>query len=285
MTEDIAWPHHFALSAARDQLTIGAPGMDLSAGHAGGMAGMPGKVAVINATSGMIAKVVELPVPNHNAIYSPDGGEIWTSQMQDKGQVLVYDAATLTLKNTIAVGRQPAEITFSADGKTAFVANGMDDNVMAIDPVTKTVKATLPVGHDPVGAWPGADNKMYVDNEEGHSITVIDAAALRVEETIDLGFVPAYAAYLPGDAPELWVTDPDNGRVHYFSRMNGAWMNHGYITTGPGAHAVVFTRDYGKAYVTNQLAGTVSVLDVPAKKKLKDVVVGQKPNGILIRYQ
>jgi hypothetical protein len=43
MSEDIAWPHHFALSAAKDQLTIGAPGMDLSAGHAGGMAGMPAK--------------------------------------------------------------------------------------------------------------------------------------------------------------------------------------------------------------------------------------------------
>jgi YVTN family beta-propeller protein len=281
----IAWPHHFALSGARDYLVIGAPGMDLSAGHAGGMEGMPGKVAVLNATSGMIDKVVELPVPNHNAIYSPDGSEIWTSQMQDKGQVLVYDAAALTLKNTIAVGRQPAEITFSADGKTAFVANGMDDNVMAIDPVTKAIKATLPVGHDPVGAWPGADNKMYVDNEEGKSISVIDAATLRVEETIDLGFTPAYATYLPGDAPELWVTDPDNGKVHYFSRMNGAWMNHGSTTTGPGAHAVAFTRDYQKAYVTNQLAGTVSVLDVQAKKKLKDVLVGQKPNGVLIRYQ
>jgi DNA-binding beta-propeller fold protein YncE len=68
---------------------------------------------VINATTWRSAKVVELPVPNHNAIYSPDGSEIWTSQMQDRGQVLVYDAATLTLKNTIAVGRQPAEITFS----------------------------------------------------------------------------------------------------------------------------------------------------------------------------
>jgi YVTN family beta-propeller protein len=62
-------------------------------------------------------------------------------------------------------------------------------------------------------------------------------------------------------------------------------MNHGNIPTGPGAHAVAFTRDYQKAYVTNQLAGTVSVLDVQAKKKLKDVLVGQKPNGVLIRYQ
>jgi YVTN family beta-propeller protein len=40
-----------------------------------------------------------------------------------------------------------------------------------------------------------------------------------------------------------------------------------------------------KAYITNQLAGTVSVLDVQEKKKLKDIPVGQKPNGILIRYQ
>ncbi len=62
-------------------------------------------------------------------------------------------------------------------------------------------------------------------------------------------------------------------------------MNHGSIPTGEGAHAIVFTRDYQKAYVTNQLAGTVSVIDTETKKKLSDIVVGQKPNGILIRYQ
>jgi YVTN family beta-propeller protein len=285
MAMELSWPHHFSLNPANNQLAIGAPGMDLSAGHAGGMEGMGGKIALVSPADGKISQVLDLPAMNHNAIYSPDGKEIWTSQMSEEGKILVYDASALTLKNTINVGRQPAEITFSSDGKVAFISNGMDNTVSAIDPVNKTLLATIPVGHDPVGAWPGADNKMYVDNEEGKSISVIDVATLKVEETIDLSFTPAYAAYKPSNEAELWVTDTDNGKVDYFIKMNGNWMNHGSIPTGEGAHAIVFTRDYQKAYVTNQMAGTVSVIDAQAKKKLTDIAVGQKPNGILIRYQ
>lgn len=285
MTMELSWPHHFSLNPGNNQLAIGAPGMDLSAGHAGGMEGMGGKIALLSPADGKISQVLDLPAMNHNAIYSPDGKEIWTSQMSEEGKILVYDASTLTLKNTIPVGKQPAEITFSSDGKVAFISNGMDNTVSAIDAVNKTLLATIPVGHDPVGAWPGADNKMYVDNEEGKSISVIDVATLKVEETIDLGFTPAYAAYRPSTEAELWITDTDNGKIDYFIKMNGAWMNHGSILTGEGAHAIVFTRDYQKAYVTNQLAGTVSVIDAQAKKKLSDIAVGKKPNGILIRYQ
>ena len=284
-TEGIMWPHHFSLNPANNQLAIGAPGMDLSEGHTGGMAGMPGKIALLDAMMGTVTQTLSLPAMNHNAIYSPDGKELWTSQMVESGKVLVYDATSLALQHTIPVGKEPAEITFSADGKMAFVANGMDNTVTAIDPVSKKVKATISVGEDPVGAWPGSDNRMYVDNEHGKSISVINATTLQVEETIPLGFTPAYATYREGTTPELWVTDTDNGKVHYFQRMNNAWMNHGNIPTGSGAHAVVFTRDGKKAYVTNQMAATVSVIDADTKKKTKDIPVGQKPNGILIRYQ
>lgn len=284
-TATISWPHHVALHPSKAQLAIGVPGMDLSGGHGSTTAGMAGKVALVDAWTGAVQQTLTLPAMNHNAIFSPDGKELWTSQMAEPGNVLVYDAATLGLKNTIAAGNEPAEITFSADGKVAFAANVKDNTVTAIDPQSKQVKATIPAGEDPVGAWPGSDNRMYVDNEHGKSITVINAATLQVEETVPLGFTPAYAAYREGTPPELWVSDPDNGKVHYFHHMNGAWMNHGSIATGAGAHAIVFSRDFRKAYITNQMAGTVSVLNVQEKRKLKDIPVGQKPNGILIRYR
>jgi YVTN family beta-propeller protein len=284
MNGDLMWPHHFSLNPANNQLAIGVPGMDLSAGHSGGMEGMSGKIALVSATDGKMAQILDLPAVNHNAIYSPNGSEIWTSQMSEDGKVLVYDASSLTLKSTIPVGKEPAEITFSSDGKVAFVANGMDNTVTAIDPISKAVKATIPVGADPVGAWPAPDNKMYVDNEVGKSISIIDVVTLTVVETIQLGFTPAYAAYRAGASPELWVTDTDHGVIHYFLRMNGGWMNHGNVATGAGAHAIAFTKDGRKAYVTNQMAGTVSVLDAVEKKKIRDVPVGLKPNGILLRY-
>lgn len=277
----ISWPHHANINASRSRIALGAPGMDLSGGH-GGMMSMPGKMVVLNATTGEVIRSLVLPVMNHNAIFSPAGDEIWTSQMDSLGKVLVYDASTFVLKDSIAVGEMPQEVTFSADGSMAFVANGMSNTVTVIDPGSKAVMATIAVGMNPVGAWPGSDNKMYVDNEEGQSISVIDVATMSVVETVPLGFTPGYAAY-NAQLNELWVTDISNGSVVYFQRMGGQWMNMGNVPTGAGAHAIAFTGNGSVAYVTNQLAETVSVINTSSHAKIRDITVGAKPNGIAIK--
>ncbi|MDT9091258.1 YncE family protein, partial [Escherichia coli] len=87
---------------------------------------------------------------------------------------LVLDAQTLETMKTIPVGRVPAEVTFSPDGRYAFVANGTSNDVSVVDAATKTVVKTLPMDREPVGAWPGADGMMYVDCEVGKTIKAID---------------------------------------------------------------------------------------------------------------
>ncbi len=275
----IMWPHH--IYNHENHLAIGVPGMDLSAGHSGGMAGMMGKVIILDATNGLMLKDIETPMMNHNAIYSPDGTEIWTSQMDAAGTVLVYDANTYSLKNTITVGEDPAEVTFSADGSKAYVCNGGSNTVTVINPITKSVITTLAVGLDPVGAWTSSIGKMFIDNEAGNSISIVDVATNAVVGTVTLGFMPGYAAY-HATTGELWVTDPDNGKVDYFLDMGGNnWMKHGEFATGAGAHAIVFNGN--TAYVTNQMENTVSVVNVSAHTVSKTINVGKKPNGIVIR--
>lgn len=282
MTTGITWPHHIYVNSSKTQLAIGVPGMDLSGGHSGGMSGMSGKFVVLDAMKGYITKVVDIPAMNHNAIFSPNGTEIWTARMEEMGKVLVYDASTYQLKNTINVGMHPAEVTFSYDGSMMFVANGGDSSVTAINANDKTVMATIPVGADPVGAWPGSDNKMYVDNEEGQTISVIDVATMSVIETVALGFMPGMAAY-NGGMNELWVTDPDNGKVHWWTWDAGMnmYMHGGEFATGAGAHAIAFNGM--TAYITNQTAGTVSACDVMSHTVIRTISVGTKPNGICIK--
>jgi YVTN family beta-propeller protein len=279
---NITYPHHLALNSSKGQIAIGVPGMDLSGGHSGGMHAMGGKIVIVDAKTGNELKRIELPMANHNAAFSPDGSEIWTSQMDTMGTVLIYDASTYILKKTINVGMMPAEVTFSFDGKKAFVANGGSDNVTVIDVVTKAVVKTITVGAEPVGAWTASNNKMYVDNEMGKSISIIDVGTLAVEETISLGFMPGIAAY-NANMTQLWVSDPDGGKVHVYEKMGGMYMEMGNVITGAGAHAIAFNKDGMIAYVTNQMVGTVSVIDVMNKTKTKDITVGNKPNGILLK--
>lgn len=284
--EMIMWPHHIyhLQSLGEHRLTVAVPGMDLSEGHAGAMAGMKGKVLVLDAVKGTVLKDLEVPVMNHNAVYSPDGKEIWTSQMNMAGKVLVYDAATYTLKNTIAVGMEPAEVTFSADGSKVYVANGGDDNVSVINPATKAIIKTIDVGDNPVAAWVGYDGKMYVDNEDGKSVSVINVASDKVVQTIALGFMPGSVAHNP-TKKELWVTDPENGKVHYWTWDDAMqdWMHGNVFEAAAGAHAVGFTTDGSTAYVTNQMAQSVSVINTSNHTKIKDILVGKKPNGIVLK--
>ena len=276
-----AFPHHVYLSADRSKLALAVPGLDLSGGHSGhtghGGTSMPGIVMVLDATTGATLKARKLPTMNHNAAFA-SSGEIWTSQMADPGKVLILDPLTLEDKGAVDVGAAPAEVTFSADGKYAFVANGSADSVTVIDASTRAVAKTITVGDGPVGAWQASNGIAYVDNEAGKTLSAIDTKTLEVKLTYNLGFTPAYAALAPDGS--LWITDTQNGKV--VVSLADADTKQAEILTAAGAHAIAFAGTT-TGYITNQEANTVSVIDVATRKVTKTISVGTKPNGMVWR--
>jgi YVTN family beta-propeller protein len=309
---DNMWPHHIYLSPDKSKLAIAAPGMDFSGGHNSMMmqtitetgtstdshsqhhggsssttsvssaSAMEGKILILDAVTGALLKELTLEGMTHNAVFSPDSKEIWTALMMTGGKVKVFDANTYNLISTIPVGDMPAEVTFSSDGSKAFVANGMSNTVTVIDATSKQILDTIQVGDDPVGAWPGMDGMMYVDNEEGESIYVINSMNMMVMDTVHLGFMPGMAAH-NNMKNEMWVSDPDNGKMHYWMKQDTGYVHGGAFNVGSGAHAIVFTSDGSTCYVTNQNEGTVSVIDVTNHKEVMKISVGNKPNGLVIR--
>lgn len=277
------FPHHIYMSPDRTRLAVAMTGADLSGGHAGHATGTGFKIHIVDAVKGLTVKTLDLPLMPHNATFSPDGKELWVGQSDaTASKVLVYETTAWTVKNTITVGKGLSEVTFSTNGSLVFAANTDENTVSIIDVATKTAVKTLTVGATPVGAWAGANGKMFVDNEVGKSISVIDVATKNVESTINLGFKPGYAAYHVKNA-ELWVSDADNGKVVFFKFENAVWTKKSDLATGTDAHAITFSADETTAFVTNQGAKTVSVINAAAKTKTKDIVVGDKPNGILVK--
>ena len=277
---NVEYPHHIYLSADGSTMLVAAPGSDLSGGHGGGHGGhggAGGAVLALDTSTGALKVARRLDAPNHNAAFAPDGS-VWTSQSGSPGEVLILDATTLETRSALPVGDDPSEVTFSASGTRAFVANTGSDSVSVFDVTTHELLATITVGDAPVGAWPGSDGQMYVDNEAGKSLTVIDATTLAVTRTMELGFTPALATLAPSG--ELWVTDTDAGKLVFFG-PDGSKV--GELATGAGAHAIAFSPDGAKAYVTNQTANTVAVVDVAAKAVMKTIAVDAKPNGIVFR--
>lgn len=273
------WPHHVYLSPGRGRLAVAVPGMDMSGGHGGTPPqGRTGEVILLDAVTGTILNQAMTPAMNHNAVFSADGSQLWTSQMMMPGTVMVLDSQTLLPKAEIAVGDMPTGVTRTPDGRFFYVANSMSGTVNVIDATSQKVVKTIPVGDTPVGAWQANNGFAYVDNEVSMTVSAINRATMTVTATFDLGFMPGMA--MLGPDGHLWVTDADNGQVVLYSLDT---VRRHIIVTGAGAHGITFSTNARAAYITNQMAGTVSVVDMTARRVVKTLTVGVKPNGLVYR--
>ena len=82
--------------------------------------------------------------PAYKAYYSPDGK--WLLTMAGSS-INIFDAADLRApQRTLKVGASPMGIGFSADGKSALVANHGDGTVSAVDIASATVTKTFKAG-------------------------------------------------------------------------------------------------------------------------------------------
>ena len=125
---------------------------------------------------------------------------------------------------------------------------------------------------------------MYVDNEDGQSISMIDGMTNMMTDTLDLGFMPGMVARNT-TMNQMWVSDPAGSKIHMWTKNSTGYVHGGEVAVGNGAHAIAFNKEGNVSYVTNQTEGTVSVFDVPNLKEIMKITVGQKPNGIVIRYK
>lgn len=278
------FPHHIYMNPAKTKLAVAITSTDLSAGHGGhGSASSGFKVQIIDAVTGMIDKEISLAKLPHNAIFNNTGTELWIGQSDTiQSQILVYKTSDWSIQNTINVGKGLSEITFSSNGGMAFACNTLDGTVSLIDANSKMVHTTLSVGMDPVGAWSASNGNMYVDNEMSQTVSEISVSGMSITNTINLGFKPGYVAYHTASG-ELWVSDATNGKVVYYTLVGGVWELKGSISTGADAHAIAFNSDGTTAYVTNQGAGSVSIIDVATHTVTKTLSVGLKPNGITLK--
>jgi YVTN family beta-propeller protein len=156
----------------------------------------------------------------------------------------VIDTAAQKEIGQIPVGKGPAQVGFTPDGRLAFVSLSQDNSVAIIDPLTRQVLRKLPVGQGPIQLYATPDSRLLLVANQGtpgtpgQSLSVIDLISLQRD-----------AADIP---------------------------------TGKGPHGVVIAPDGQRAYVTNQYENTVSVIDVPARKPVATIAVGDRPNGISI---
>jgi YVTN family beta-propeller protein len=311
------WPYHVSLSPDKSKLAITEPGMDFNGGYemmkvttsSGGMGGMgdmgsnnyhhhngnsttditdvmqmQGNILILDAVSGDLIKGITLEGMPYDAVFSPDGKELWTALMMPTGKVKVFNTDSYTLMSSITVGNMSAGVVFSDDGKKVFIANGISGSVTVIDAATKLVIDTIVSPPGTVGVFPGMNGMVYTDNEKTNTIGIINTMTNMMSDSIHLGFFPGMVSR-DSIMNQMWVSDPDGAKIHFWTQSGVNYLYGGSVPVGSGAGAMIFSKNGETCYVTNQSDNSVSVVDVLGHKEKMKISVGARPNGLIIRYK
>lgn len=134
--------------------------------------------------------------------------------------------------------------------------NGSRAGAPSVDPVTGTV---------------------WVANEEGGSLSVIDVATNRVVTTVE-GIEGPHNVQVSPDGRSVWAV---SGHDSVAVMLDAATLGrHGVVPTGGAPAHVVVSPDGRTTYTTNGAEGTVTVIDAAQMKPVATIAVGAGPHGL-----
>lgn len=173
----------------------------------------------------------------------------------------------------------------AADSGTLLVLNKSDNTVSLIDLASKQTVGTIPTGVAPHEVAVSPDGKLAVvanygnQQQPGSTLTVIDLPSKKSLKTIELGEYrrPHGITWLRGD--ELTVTAEGNKALLIVDVKKGAVVA-AVVTEQNVSHMVVVAQKSGRAFVANIGSGSVTAIDLKARKKLADIPTGAGAEGI-----
>jgi YVTN family beta-propeller protein len=124
---------------------------------------------------------------------SPDGTRVITCSFghPDSDNVAIYDGETLQPTGTISFPGNAVESTWSPDGRTLYVSNFRNDQLMVIDWPSGRVRGQVATGSDPKTIAVSPDGRtVYVANYGGAGVSVVDAQTLVELRRLPTGHQP-----------------------------------------------------------------------------------------------
>jgi DNA-binding beta-propeller fold protein YncE len=179
-------------------------------------------------------------------------------------------------------------------GPMLLVANQGDHNLSLIDPVAGKQVASVPVegvtGHEVAASPDGltayvpiyGDSGVGKPGTDGSEIAVVDLASRKVVHKIDFGHgVRPHCAIYDRNSGMLYVTTELDKSISIIDPRSLKIV--GSIPTGQEqSHMLVLSQDGSRGYTANVGPGTVSVLDMKARKTVTIIPISSETQRISI---
>jgi len=213
------------------------------------------QIAHVDMTTGLVDRDVSLPMPFFPVALAraPDGTLAVAGDLGNR--VAFVDPVAERVVATAGVGRHPAALAFSGDGKTLYVADRAEAQLDVVDVATRAVRARIAVGLHPA-ALARDGQRLYVADSDDDDVAAVDLATERVVARVPVPFAwPGTFGASPNalalDGDRLYVTCGAANAIAVYRTTAGGLEPLGAIPVGWYPTAVVVDRAHGALFVAN----------------------------------
>lgn len=120
---------------------------------------------------------------------------------------------------------------------------------------------------------------IFVSNEKGNSITVLDADTLKILKTVPVGQRPR-GIVLSKDNSTLYICASDDDEIDVLDLST--YMLKPPLPSGPDPETFALHPDGRHLYVSNEDNSLVSIIDIAQRQVVDEIPVGVEPEGMAI---
>ncbi|MBF96733.1 MAG: hypothetical protein CFH34_00257 [Alphaproteobacteria bacterium MarineAlpha9_Bin4] len=189
---------------------------------------------------------------------------------ENSDTVVVLDAATKELVKTIDTGGRPRDLKFNKNFSKLYVVISEENHILEIDTEKLEIIDKIETGDDPeIFDIDFNNNLIAVSNEDDNELTLIDLNKKEIIQSIkDVGVEPEGVNFTP-DGNLVYVTSEGTSSVLIIDVPKREIVNEILVENRPRRGLFV---NNGKEYwVSNELSGTVSVIDTKMQELIKTI--------------
>ncbi len=260
------------LNHATHDLSLGRTGKQLWATNLAS-----GRVSVIDTDKKETIASIYTGKRAHVVTLTNNNKHAWVANISDN-TISIIDTSIFRILGTIPIPGGPMGITFSRNGKIAYVST-KDKHVNVIDTMAHQVIKRIPVGPNPHFLVLGPDGQIWGTNTGSNSIYTIDTQTNEISNTIEVGPAPQQIAFaFKGTAgPNAYVTVAGINKVIMLSANTPTPEVKGQIDVGEGPNGIWANSVGTRLYVGHTKSNNLKILDTGTNQILATVPVGRKP--------
>ncbi|MCM0647270.1 YncE family protein [Clostridium swellfunianum] len=256
-----------------------------------------GSISKIDVATNKVVETFKDEGSPHNVQVSPDGkvfaytsavkmakGQTEHGAMSMNGSAVFYDVETGKQIRKVEVGKHPAHIVFTEDGKYAIVTNNEDNNVSIIDAKTYKLINNVIVGKGPHGFRISADSQYaYIANMGEDTVSIVDITNIKEVKKIKVGKTPVTTG-LTSDGKTLVATV---NAENYLAVVDLSTDKIEKIAVGVGPAQVYLSTDDKYAFVANQgtekdPSNTITKVNLTTKQVVATIEAGKGAHGVVV---